>query len=162
MAVALSWAYMPAALYEVNTMFEPEFIKSNADKYRLTEVESTPRTLLSPEIDAVFNECKNDGWADELKTKSKGILYSSYLNINEFAFYLKDVTIIPNVVPFKNGCLGFEWNYNGACIAIVFCGNNRYIYSIITDTINEYGENYQTETNQIDLIGRITRILKNA
>ncbi len=160
---AFAWTYnIKPILYEVNTFFEKNFIKSNTDNYRLIEVESTSRTILSPEIDAVFEECQKAVGVDDAKVKSESILYSSYLNMKEFAFYLKNLNVLPNVIPFKNDCLGFEWNYNNISIVIVFCGNNKYIYSIITDTINDYGENYQTEINQLNFIDRISGILKSA
>jgi len=148
--------------FEINTLFERVFIENNYKDYQLNAVESTPRTVLSCEVDNVFNECKNDGWADNIKEKSKGIVNSSYLDIKEFVYYLKDFNILPNVVPYKNGCLGLEWNYEDKAIAMMFIGNSKYIYSIITDELNEYGENNQTEENQLNFIKRVSGLLKSA
>ena len=65
MATALAWTYNIPVLYEVNTIFENDFIEANSTKYRLIEVESTSRTILFHEIDAVYEECKNGGWTNE-------------------------------------------------------------------------------------------------
>ena len=55
--------------------------------------------------------------------------------------------------------MGFEWNSNNILISIMFKPNNSYVYSIITDTISDYGENKQNSKNQQDLLLRISDIL---
>ena len=149
-------------LFKIDTLFEHIFIKNNYKSYQLNAVRSTPRTILSSEIDNVYEECRYDGWTNDTKEKSKGIIYSSYINIKEFIYYLENFNLAPMVVPYKNGCLGLEWNKEDKTITMMFMGNNKYIYSIITNSLNEYGENDQTEENQISIINRISGLLKNA
>lgn len=150
--------------YEINTAYsyEKDYICNNYKSFQLTACDSTTRTMLLPEVEEVYHECRNNGWANSTREKSKGIIKSSYQDIQEFVSYLKDFEILPSVVPFKNGCLGLEWNHKDKTVDIMFSGDNKFIYSIITNDTNEYGENTQTEENQINFIKRISGILTNA
>ena len=52
-------------LFKIDTLFEHIFIKNNYKSYQLNAVRSTPRTILSSEIDNVYEECRYDGWTND-------------------------------------------------------------------------------------------------
>lgn len=123
-----------------------------------TEKVNSIRTTLSEEIDKVYSERNYDGWANSKKEKSYAIKYFSTEQAKEFASYIENIKQ-PQVIPFMDGFIGFEWNFSNKIISIVFKDNGNYIYSISTDSINVYGENKQNTENQLDLSNRIFKIL---
>lgn len=142
----------------VKTFIEPELLNDLTSSLVTTECANSVRTSLVEEIDNIYEKCQKDGWVNNKKEKSKGINYQSTLQAKEFASYIDDMEQ-PYVVPYSNGCMGFEWNSNNILISIMFKPNNSYVYSIITDTISDYGENKQNSKNQQDLLLRIADIL---
>ena len=54
-----------------------------------------------------------------------------------------------------------EWNYEDKQIDVMFLDNDNFIYSIISDKINEHGENLFTKDTQLNFISRISTVLKN-
>lgn len=161
-ACARSWG-IPQTFYcarpaNIKTNIEPELLYWLTSSLVTTECANSVKTSLTEEIDSIYKNCKQDGWVNNKKEKSLGINYSSTLQAKEFAGYIENLEQ-PYVVPFANGCIGFEWNVNNKLISVMFKSEGTYIYSIVTDTMNEYGENKQTIENQQNLFQRISQVL---
>ncbi len=161
-ACSRSWG-IPQAFYSyrpalIKTNIEPELLDRLTSSLVTTECVNSVKTSLTEEIDSIYEDCKQDGWVNNKKEKSLGVNYDSTLQAKEFASYIEDMAQ-PYVVPFANGCIGFEWNINNKLISIMFKAEGSYIYSIVTDTMNEYGENKQTIENQQNLLQRISQVL---
>lgn len=149
------YSYRPAL---IKTNIEPELLGKLTSSLVTTECVNSVKTSLTEEIDNIYKDCRQDGWVNNKKEKSLGINYNSALQAKEFASYIEDLDQ-PYVVPFTNGCIGFEWNINNKLISIMFKAEGNYIYSIVSDTMNEYGENKQTIENQQNLLQRISQVL---
>lgn len=161
-ACARSWgmqqAFYPYRPAKIRTNIEPELLDRLTSSLVTTECVNSVKTSLVEEIDSIYENCKQDGWVNNKKEKSLGINYNSTLQAKEFASYIEDIEK-PYVIPFANGCIGFEWNVNNKIISIMFKSEGTYIYSIVADTRNEYGENKQTIENQQNLFQRISQVL---
>lgn len=133
-------------------------------KFTTTACEPSTRSFLFEEIENVYTECKDSGWDNDKKNPSIGISKETVAQAKEFANFILEVEKMPAVVPYTDGNIGLEWNIdNSIIISIVFIPEKQsFIYSIITDELNEYGENLQTTENQNEFVRKISRILKNA
>lgn len=140
------------------TIIEPELLEELTSSLVTTECANSVRVSLNEEIDKIYEECKQNNWANSKEEQCIGMNYNSILQAKEFASYIEDMEQ-PYVVPYSNGCIGFEWNINNNLISVMFKPEGSYIYSIITDTINDFGENKQNSKNQHDLLQRISNIL---
>lgn len=143
----------------VKAFIEPELLDALTSSLITTECANSVRTSLTDEIDNIYEECKLDGWVNNKKEKSIGINYKSTVQAKEFANYIENIEQ-PYVVPYSNGCIGFDWIIDDKSISIMFKPEGSYVYSIITNTISDYGENKQTSKNQMNLFQRISSILQ--
>lgn len=132
--------------------------------FTTTACEPSTRSFLFEEIENVYIECKETGWDNNKKNPSSGITKETVAQAKEFANFISEIDKIPTVVPYSDGNIGLEWNIeNNIIISVVFIPQKQsFIYSIITNELNEYGENLQTTENQNEFVRKISRILKNA
>ena len=156
------WGIMPqfysAKPSLVKAFVEPNLLNVLTSSLVTTECANSVRTALIEEIDKIYDECKEEGWANLKKEKSLPLSYKSTVQAKEFASYIEDLPQ-PYVIPYVNGCIGFEWNSCNKAISIIFKPEGSYIYSIITNTLNDFGENTQNTANQRALFQRISQIL---
>lgn len=157
----------PIDVWSINPPF-PRKINIEKDVYKevnvvftTTPTENSITTMLMAELEALFNDCSSDGWAYDRKTPAKKIAYSSVCQAKDFINYIDRVEK-PMVVPYFDGSVGFEWNVeNKKIISVVFKEGKQFIFSLITDDINEYGENTQSIKTQQNLMERIAGLLNN-
>ena len=158
-ACAYAWNSSYSACSFLNKLrLNADLLESFDSSFITTEQTNSIRTTLSADIDRVYEECKNDGWGNLRNEKFVGLNQLSAHHAKEFACYIENIQQ-PNVVPYSNGCIGFEWNSSEKIISIMFKENGNFVYSIITDSVNDYGENKQTSENQQNLLSRISSIL---
>lgn len=157
----------PINAWSVNNPF-PKKINIEDSVYRevnvvftTTPTEKSIKTRLAEELETLLIDCGSDGWAYDRKTPAKKISYLSARQAKDFINYIDEVEK-PMVVPYFDGSVGFEWNVeNKKIISVVFKEGKHFIFSLITDDVNEYGENTQNIKTQKDLIERITGLLNN-
>ena len=147
--------------YSFNSITDIDYIKSFSRNSTLYPMKNSLRSILLMEIEKMYSDLQCQNWIEKLKHDYIDIKYKSYLQIKEFVHYIDKIELVPSIIPYANNCLGLEWNTKNKIISVMFKENNTFIYSIITDDLNEYGENNQTKINQLNFINRIYGILKS-
>lgn len=118
------------------------------------------KTYIDKTLDDLYNECKNNGWYEEEGLCAKGLSLDSINQARTFANYI-DFSDKPNIVPYCDGTIGFEWHKNNALISITFAKPNEFSYAILTPENKSWGTKTQNINNQRQIIAEFKGILNN-
>ena len=96
------------------------------------------------ELNIIYNECSEDNWDFD---GAIGISNEIYLQAKRFIKFINNVPK-PEVVPYPNGLLGFDWKTKKHDISLVFDKNNKFCYAIFSKNGKKFGTEEQNDYNQ--------------
>jgi|GEM_PF-2086587 len=163
---------IPLGIVNIKRSEDKVIIINDADKYfeiyhflTTSQTEAALKATLFSELYSVYEECKEDGWDYDGKTKAKGIS-EAYLNqAKTFISHVKNEMPAPMVVPYYDGKIGLEWITDNSLVYVVFCKNDKledsFMFSVISPDESIYGTKKQTVENQRELINTVMRVFRD-
>lgn len=119
------------------------------------------KTLILAKLEEIYKECRQEGWYEENNFMSPSMPLVSVNQAKEFINYLDiNSNCIPSVVPYVDGYIGLEWNFEDVLISVIFRKPSLIDYAIISKFGNDYGTETQDEINQKELVKKIKNLIE--